>query len=81
MNAGTLILSDALNHSSIVTGARASGAKVRVFRHNDVSHLERLLRTSIAEGQPRTRRPWRKVLIIVEGARPPRPGPPPWPAA
>ena len=30
-------------------------------------HLEQLLRSSIAHGQPRTRRPWKKVVIIVEG--------------
>lgn len=64
---GCLVLSDALNHTSIVTGVRSSGASVRIFRHNDVGHLERTLRFAIAEGQPRTRRPWRKVLIIVEG--------------
>ena len=61
------MLSDALNHASIVAGARASGAKVAVFRHNDPGHLERVMREAIAYGQPRTRRPWRKVLIIVEG--------------
>ena len=30
-------------------------------------HLERLLREAIVFGQPRTHRPWRKILIIVEG--------------
>eukprot|EP00899_Mesostigma_viride_P014635 jgi/Mesvir1/23172/Mv22644-RA.2 len=64
---GGLIVSDALNHSSIVTGARASGAKVKVFQHNVPADLERLLRSSIAEGQPRTHRPWKKILVIVEG--------------
>ena len=29
-----LIISDALNHSSLVTGARLSGATIRVFKHN-----------------------------------------------
>lgn len=38
-----------------------------MFIHNDVAHLERLLRDSIAYGQPKTRRPWKKILIIVEG--------------
>ena len=38
-----------------------------MFVHNDVAHLERLLRDSIAYGQPKTRRPWKKILIIVEG--------------
>lgn len=40
---------------------------MQVFGHNDVKHLERRLRSSIAEGQPGTGRPWRKILIIVEG--------------
>ena len=35
--------------------------------HNDVAHPERLLRDSIAYGQPKTRRPWKKILIIIEG--------------
>ncbi len=58
---GCLIISDALNHASIVVGARSSGAKVKVFRHNDAAHLEDVLRASIAEGQPRSHRPWKKV--------------------
>ena len=58
---GGLIISDALNHASIVAGVRASGAKVKVFRHNDTRHLEDVLRASIAEGQPRSHRPWKKV--------------------
>lgn len=64
---GCLVLSDALNHTSIVTGLRSSGATVRVFRHNDLDHLERQLRFAIAQGQPRTHRPWRKVMVVVEG--------------
>lgn len=64
---GCLIVSDALNHASIVSGARGSGAKVAVFAHNDVDSLESVLRSSIARGQPRTRRPWKKVLVVVEG--------------
>lgn len=31
------------------------------------SHLESVLREAIAEGQPRTHRPWKKILVIVEG--------------
>merc|ERR1712086_389368 len=30
-------------------------------------HLEHVLRTAVIEGQPRTHRPWRKILICVEG--------------
>jgi len=64
---GTLIISDSLNHNSIVNGSRDSGAKVLVFQHNNIRDLEKLLRNAIAEGQPRTRRPWKKIVIIVEG--------------
>ncbi|KAJ0405736.1 hypothetical protein ATCC90586_007679 [Pythium insidiosum] len=67
MGKGTLIISDSMNHSSIVNGARASGAIVAVFRHNDAAHLEQVLRTKIVEGQPRTHRPWKKIMVMVEG--------------
>lgn len=64
---GDLIVSDELNHTSIVNGARASGAAIRTFRHNDASDLEGILREAIVIGQPRTRRPWNRILVIVEG--------------
>ncbi|KAH0462681.1 hypothetical protein IEQ34_010256 [Dendrobium chrysotoxum] len=64
---GGLIISDSLNHNSIVNGARGSGATVRVFQHNSAAHLEEVLREQIAEGQPRTHRPWKKIIVIVEG--------------
>eukprot|EP00054_Salpingoeca_dolichothecata_P037295 m.10439 g.10439 ORF g.10439 m.10439 type:complete len:515 (+) comp7410_c0_seq1:102-1646(+) len=62
-----LLISDELNHTSLVLGARLSGAKIRVFKHNDMKHLEKILRESIIQGHPRTHRPWKKILICVEG--------------
>ncbi|BGP42884.1 serine palmitoyltransferase component [Rhodotorula kratochvilovae] len=64
---GCLIISDELNHSSIRFGARLSGAMVRQYKHNDMEDLENLLRECISQGQPRTHRPWKKILLIVEG--------------
>jgi serine palmitoyltransferase len=64
---GCLIISDELNHSSIRTGTRLSGAVIQTFRHNDMGALEKLLRESISQGQPRTHRPWKKILVTVEG--------------
>ncbi|KAI9897716.1 hypothetical protein N3K66_007572 [Trichothecium roseum] len=64
---GCLILSDELNHASIRVGSRLSGAVIKSFKHNDVKHLERVLREAISQGQPRTHRPWKKILVVVEG--------------
>jgi 5-aminolevulinate synthase len=38
-----LILSDALNHNSIIEGVRAAGCARQIWRHNDLEHLEALL--------------------------------------
>jgi glycine C-acetyltransferase len=53
------ILSDELNHASIIDGARLSRAKIKVFRHKDVAHAEELLKEIENE-------PGRK-LVITDG--------------
>ena len=67
MGKGDLIISDALNHTSIVAGARASGAAIRIFKHNSNDDLDKVLSEAIVMGMPRTRRPWRKIVVMVEG--------------
>jgi serine palmitoyltransferase len=64
---GGLVISDEHNHASIRSGLRLSGAIVRTFKHNNLQDLERVLRESISQGQPRTHRPWKKILVVVEG--------------
>lgn len=64
---GCLVISDELNHTSIRFGVRLSGANVRTFKHNDMRSLENLLKEAISQGQPKTHRPWKKILLMVEG--------------
>lgn len=67
-NAGTVqailtpedvIVSDRLNHASIIDGARLSKAEIKVYEHRDAEHADRLL----AE----TARPGRRQLLITDG--------------
>ncbi len=55
---GDLILSDKLNHASIVDGTQLCQAKVVRYRHNDLDHLEQLLQTKAAD--------FDKVFIVSE---------------
>ena len=49
---GCLILSDAFNHNSMIEGVRQSGCHKQIFRHNDIAHLEELLKAA-DPGQPK----------------------------
>jgi 5-aminolevulinate synthase len=43
---GLVIFSDALNHASMIEGIKHSGSEKHLFRHNDLGHLEELLRAA-----------------------------------
>ena len=67
-NAGTVaaildkqdvIVSDRLNHASIIDGARLSRAEIKVFEHKDADHADALLQESKAEG--------RRQLLVTDG--------------
>jgi 5-aminolevulinate synthase len=46
---GVIVFSDALNHASMIAGIRASRCDKRIWRHNDLAHLEELLAAAPAD--------------------------------
>jgi serine palmitoyltransferase len=59
---GDLIISDKLNHNSIVEGARLSGAKIIPFNHNCAGDLERVLQDATNGAYN-----YGKIVVVVEG--------------
>lgn len=59
---GDVVLSDALNHASIVDGCRLSRAEVRVFAHGDAGALDAALRDATGGA-----RRGRRVLVALDG--------------
>jgi glycine C-acetyltransferase len=60
-----LIVSDELNHASIIDGVRLSRAARAVFPHRDVDGLEKVLRDARASGGPNGA--YRAILVITDG--------------
>jgi 7-keto-8-aminopelargonate synthetase-like enzyme len=55
---GDVVVSDELNHASIIDGCRLSRARVAVYRHNDVADLRTVLTREAAEA--------RRILVVTE---------------
>ena len=63
---GDLVLSDALNHSSLIIGMKSSTEEIRIFKHNDMADLKSKLDEVKKNGLKNGKQP-NKVLVIVEG--------------
>ncbi|MFC1632849.1 aminotransferase class I/II-fold pyridoxal phosphate-dependent enzyme [Patescibacteria group bacterium] len=55
----SIIFSDEYNHSTVVDGIRLSRVRVEVFKHNDMNHLEELIKEN---------KKYKHKLIVTEGA-------------
>ncbi len=59
VGSGDLILADALSHACLMAGGKLSGAETVTFRHNDMAHLDELLRIH--------RNKYRRCMILTDG--------------
>jgi glycine C-acetyltransferase len=62
-----LIVSDALNHASIIDGMRLSKAPRKVYAHADAAALEEVLREAREKGRPDGAGPYRLILVVTDG--------------
>jgi glycine C-acetyltransferase len=62
-----LIVSDALNHASIIDGMRLSKAPRKVFPHRDVEALREILREASEQGRPDGSGAYRLILVVTDG--------------
>ena len=62
-----LIVSDALNHASIIDGMRLSKAPRKVYPHADVAALAAVLEEAVEQGRDGTGEPYRLILVVTDG--------------
>src|SRR6187401_626073 len=62
-----LIVSDALNHASIIDGMRLSKAPRKIFPHADVDGLRAVLADAVEHGRDGTGEPYRLILVVTDG--------------
>ncbi len=64
---GDLIVSDALNHASIIDGMRLSKAPRKVYPHGDTAALREILAEAREHGRDGTGLPYRLILVVTDG--------------
>jgi len=62
-----LIVSDALNHASIIDGMRLSKAPRKIYPHGDIGGLRDVLRGAREQGREGTNLPYRLILVVTDG--------------
>src|SRR3954451_16475198 len=62
-----LIVSDSLNHASIIDGMRLSKAPRKVYAHADVEALKRVLAEAVEYGREGSGEPYRSILVVTDG--------------
>ena len=62
-----LIVSDSLNHASIIDGMRLSKAPRKIYPHADVEGLRTVLDEAVSEGRPGSGEPYRLILVVTDG--------------
>jgi glycine C-acetyltransferase len=62
-----LIVSDELNHASIIDGMRLSKAPRKIFKHADPASLREVLDEAVEKGRPGTGEPYRLILVVTDG--------------
>jgi len=62
-----LIVSDALNHASIIDGMRLSKAPRKIYPHADIAALRAILEEAVRDGRPDGAGPYRLILVVTDG--------------
>jgi len=62
-----LIVSDSLNHASIIDGMRLSKAPRKIYPHADVEALKAVLDEAIEHGRDGSGEPYRLILVVTDG--------------
>jgi glycine C-acetyltransferase len=62
-----LIVSDSLNHASIIDGMRLSKAPRKIYPHADVEALRGVLDEAVRDGRPGSGEPYRLILVVTDG--------------